>query len=147
MKKIVLRLSVVFVFALFLPVSLPATSPEHEHEGIHFADISWQKALKQAETEGKLIFVAFHTEWCGVCKRMKRNTFPDTQLGILFNQKFINLSLDAEKGEGKTLAELYKVRRHPTVLFLNSEGEVVANASGFQNSRKLTEMGQSVLKP
>lgn len=147
MKKIILRLSVIIVFALALPFSLPATSPEHDHDGVHFSDQSWEKARKQAKAEGKLIFIAFHTEWCGVCKRMKRNTFSDSQLGTLFNQKFINLSLDAEKGEGKTLAEKYNVRRYPTLLFVNHEGEVVANATGFQNSRRLTELGQSVATP
>jgi thioredoxin 1 len=147
MKKLFLRSSVVIFFALLLPVSLHATNSEHEHAGIHFTDISWQEALKLAETEGKLIFIDFYAEWCGRCKRMKQNTFPDAELGSLFNQKFINLSVDAEKGEGKTLAEQYNVKRFPTLLFVNHEGEVVGNATGFQNSRKLTELGQSVLVP
>jgi len=148
MKKIILNLSAVFVFFLILlPMAVQAENPEREQEGIHFNDIGWQKALTLAETEGKLIFVDFHTEWCGICKRMKRNTFPDAQLGHLFNQIFINISFDAEKGEGKTLAELYNVRRYPTLLFVNHEGEVVASATGFQNSRRLTELGQSVLSP
>jgi thioredoxin 1 len=147
MKNMILKLSVVFVFTLLLPLFLPAANPENEHEGIHFTDISWQKALQESKSEGKLIFIAFYTEWCGICKRMKRNTFSDTQPGLLFNQKFINLSLDAEKGEGKTLAEIYNVRRFPTLLFVNHEGEVVASATGFQNSRRLTELGQSVLSP
>ncbi|MBW6480427.1 MAG: thioredoxin family protein [Bacteroidales bacterium] len=147
MKKIILKLSVVFVFTLLLPLFLPAASPENEIEGIHFSEISWQKALQESKSEDKLIFIAFHTEWCGICKRMKRNTFSDAQPGLLFNQKFINLSLDAEKGEGKTLAEIYNVRRYPTLLFVNDEGEVIASATGFQNARRLTELGQSVLAP
>jgi thioredoxin 1 len=145
MQTLLLKINTyIFIFILFLSIAT-AAEPSKEDPGIQFLDISWQRALRIAESENKLIFVDFYTEWCGVCKRQKRRTFPDAQVGILFNHQFINLALDMEKGEGKILAEIYEVRQHPTLLFINARGEVVEQGTGFHNAQKLIELGQSAL--
>jgi thioredoxin 1 len=145
MKTLLLKINTyIFISFLFLSNATAVEQPK-EATGIQFSDIRWQRALQIAGSENKLIFVDFYAEWCGVCKRLKGRTFTDSQVGILFNHQFINLALDVEKGEGKMLAEIYDVRQHPTLLFINANGEVVEQGTGFHNAKKLIELGQSAL--
>lgn len=52
------------------------------------------------------MFVDFYTDWCGPCKVMARDVFPQKQVGDFFNAKFVCLKLNAEK-EGRELAKLF----------------------------------------
>jgi thioredoxin 1 len=145
MKFFMLKISVILFFFTAFADNGHAKSPQVEEQGIQFLNLRWEEALQKAQAENKLIFVDFYAEWCGRCKRLKENTFPDPEVGALFNKNFINLAFDIEKADGKALAEKYDVRRHPTLLFVNGQGEVVEQAAGFQNTRRLIELGQTAL--
>ena len=145
MKFFMLKISVILFFFTAFADNGHAKSPQVEEQGIQFLNLSWEEALQKAQAENKLIFVDFYAEWCGRCKRLKENTFPDPEVGALFNKNFINLAFDIEKVDGKALAEQYNVRRHPTLLFVNGQGEVVEQATGFHSARKLIELGQSTI--
>lgn len=145
MNSFFARSVIILILTLSLTGTSQAKTPLAEEQGIQFLNISWEEALQKAQAENKLIFVDFYASWCGRCKRLKENTFPDPEVGMLFNEIFINLAFDIEKAEGKALAEKYDVRRHPTLLFVNGQGEVVEQATGFHNTRRLIQLGQSTL--
>ena len=70
-----------------------------------FRHISYAEGLEAAKAEGKTLFIDFYTEWCGPCKRMARDVFPQKDVGDYMNAKFVCLKIDAEKGEGVELAK------------------------------------------
>lgn len=145
MKLFFVNIVVLLFFTLSFAGATQAKNPQADEQGIQFRNLSWEEALQQAQAENKLIFVDFYASWCGRCKRLKENTFPDPQVGMLFNETFINLAFDIETADGKALAEEYNVRRHPTLLFVNGQGEVVEQATGFHSTRKLIELGQTAI--
>ena len=63
----------------------------------NFRSISFDEALKAAKKEKKLVFIDFYTDWCGPCKKMARDVFPQTMVGDFMNAKFVNLKLNAEQ--------------------------------------------------
>ena len=63
-------------------------------EGIKFVESNWALAKAEAKKQNKLIFLDAYTTWCGPCKMLKRNTFPDKAAGEFFNKNFINVALD-----------------------------------------------------
>ena len=71
-----------------------------------FRKLSWQEAIVTAKQEGKMVFVDFYTDWCGPCKVMAKDVFPQKQVGDYFNAKFVCLKLNAEK-EGRELAKRF----------------------------------------
>jgi thiol-disulfide isomerase/thioredoxin len=91
-------------------------------QGIKFEHGTFAEALAKAKKENKLLFVDFYTSWCGPCKMMSKKIFPTPEVGEYFNDKFISLKIDAEKGEGPELAKKYEVKGFPTMIFFNGDG-------------------------
>lgn len=131
----------ILLLLLFLTFNLSA------QDGIHFMEESWQKLLKKAEKEDKLIFLDAYTTWCGPCKMMSKDVFPDKKLGKLYNDKFINVQLDMEDEEGYPLGKKYKIRAYPSLLYINGRGEVVHRVVGYQDADQLKALADIVYDP
>jgi len=116
-------------------------------DGIRFVEGTWQEILAKAAEEDKLIFLDAYAEWCGPCKMMDRNSYPQKAVGDVFNANFVNVKVDMEKGEGRELARRYEVRAYPTLLFLDSDGEVVHRSIGYQSAEELVELGEAATDP
>lgn len=114
--------------------SLPQNNEEisQNSNGIAFEDstVTFADACAKAKTEGKMIFIDCYTSWCGPCKRMAREIFPQKVVGDFFNKTFVCLKKDMEKGEGVELQKKYNVRAFPTMLFLDASGSEVNRIVG-----------------
>jgi thioredoxin-related protein len=113
--------------------------------GMIFINDDYKTALAQAKSEKKLIFWDAYTTWCGPCKMMTRNTFPDAQVSSFFNKNFVNLKMDMEKGEGPNLMKQYSIMAYPTLLFINGDGKVIHKALGYHDASQFLELGKGVL--
>jgi len=131
----------IYTFFFLIAISFNAQSKT----GINFQAKNLEEAKKLAKQENKLIFIDLYTTWCGPCKLMKKNTFPDAELGALFNKNFISLYIDAEK-EGIELAKKFKIVNYPSFLFLDENGELVQYDYGYYNAKQFLTIGQSVLE-
>ena len=68
--------------------------------GIRFFEGSWEQALAEAKSTGKPIFMDCYTSWCGPCKQLATEIFPQKIVGDFMNSKFVNVKYDMEKEEG-----------------------------------------------
>ena len=113
-----------------------------EEEGIELFEGTWEEALAKAEKENKLIFLDAYASWCGPCKRMSQDVFTHKKVGQYFNEHFINVKMDMEKGEGRLLSNKLNVQAYPTLFFLSAK-EVVADQSiGYKNTSALLQFGK-----
>ena len=130
-----------FLFAVLLSVvQLDA------QQGIEFFHGTFEEALEESKAQGKLIFIDAYAEWCGPCKRMAATVFKEESVGNYYNQNFINMKIDMEKGEGPSLAKKYKVRAYPTFFFIDEKGEIVATAKGGRQTKQFLQLGENALK-
>ena len=116
-------------------------------DGISFFEGTWEEALAKAEKEHKVIFLDAYAAWCGPCKLLKKNVFSAPAVGSFYNENFINMAIDMEKGQGPQLASKYGVRAYPTLIFVNGDGTVANKAIGYHNPDQLIELGKNVLTP
>lgn len=114
-------------------------------KGIEFVSGSWDEIQSKARQDNKLIFMDCYTSWCGPCKQMAQTTFVDPEVATMFNEKFINVKVDMEKGEGKTLKDRYHVTAYPTLNFINGNGEIVHCVVGGMDVKELMEQGDIAL--
>lgn len=137
-----------FAFSVLKAQDAPKSetpNPKSTEGGISFIHDNFKEALAQAKKENKPIFMDAFTTWCGPCKMMSKSTFTDTAVAELFNKQFVNLKMDMEKGEGPDLLQRYGIVAYPTLLFLNSDGEVLHKALGFQNAEQFLTLGKTAL--
>ena len=94
----------------------------------------WETVLQMAKEQNRLIFMDCYTVWCGPCKGLSQNVFPQKEVGDFFNANFVNAKYDMEKGDGKMLYEKYKAHiiGFPTLLLIDQDGNVVHQMAGYQ---------------
>ncbi|NND07534.1 MAG: thioredoxin family protein [Saprospiraceae bacterium] len=123
------------VLSIVLSSSLWAT-------GIDFHHGTLEEAKEIAADQGRLIFVDAFTTWCGPCKRMAKNVFTAKEVGDFYNENFINVKLDMEKGEGRTFQKQYGVRAFPTLLFIDPQGKLVHRVVGGMDVKNFLSLGR-----
>jgi thioredoxin-related protein len=112
-------------------------------QGVHFEDnLSWTAIQAKAKAENKYIFMDCFTTWCGPCKFMASQIFPQKVSGDYLNDKFISVSvqLDTSKADNDTakawyadahdIAVKYNVRAYPTYLIFAPDGHAVHRLVG-----------------
>ncbi len=146
MKRLLFALSAVLLigFSSFSQQAKVSAGEGAEYT-FNFYQGTFDQALKESAKKKKIIFVDAFTTWCGPCKMLNNTTFKDVKAGEFFNENFISLKLDMEKGEGPSFAMKYSVRAYPTLLFINSKGEVVHKTLGYKDAAMLTEEGKIAL--
>jgi len=134
----------IVVFALMPKSKIKAFINTHNEkgEGIQFIEGDWKKALAEAKKQNKLIFLDAYASWCGPCKLLKRNTFPDKIAGEYFNSNFINVAIDMEKGNGPALAAKYAVNAYPTLIITDADGKIITYTQGYIKPKQLIDFGK-----
>lgn len=131
-----------FCFFVFFAVGLQAQALM----GIRFFEGTFEQALRQADKEKKMLFVDAYASWCGPCKAMSRNVFTRQEVGVFFNAHFVNLKVDWESPQGRKLNAAYPLRAYPTLLYIDSRGELLALSEGYKDAAALVRQAQEVVR-
>lgn len=134
---------------LILAACIYAISLSAQSAGINFLHgVTWAEAVTKAKTENKLIFIDFYTQWCGPCMNMAQTVFSLPTVGYYYNHTFVNLKIDAEEGEGITLAKKYGVHSYPTYAFIDPTTEnIVHRSSSRQSAEQFIQTGKDATIP
>lgn len=110
----------------------PVTATEIvKSEGVAFVEgKTFAEVLHKAKEEGKMLFIDCYTSWCGPCRMMATQVFPQKKVGDYFNEHFVSFKIDMEKGEGPELKNKFSVRAYPTFLFLDGDGKEINRIVG-----------------
>ncbi|MGB1037629.1 MAG: thioredoxin family protein [Bacteroidia bacterium] len=140
MKKILL--SILVVFAVIACSTAKNSSKEANDTEITetSASIEWQStksmshALELAKESGKPILIDVSTDWCGYCKKMKKNVYTDAAVISKVTSDYIPLALNGEKGEGIAFVKQHRISGYPTQIILDKDGKVINRHVGYTNA-------------
>jgi thiol:disulfide interchange protein len=146
MKKIlhttcfVILFNIVFSFTVKAQETVSKSSTQ-----INFIENSWNEALKQAARQNKYIFVDAYASWCGPCKMLKATTFKNNKVADFYNDNFVNVAIDMEKGQGPALAAQWGLQAYPTMIIFTSKGKPVSGTVGYIRANDLIKFGKQAL--
>ncbi|HKD41478.1 MAG TPA: cytochrome c biogenesis protein CcdA [Myxococcaceae bacterium] len=96
-------------------------------------------ALQRARESGRPVMIDFGAEWCAACKELERDTYVDPTV-VSEATRFVNIKVDGtnEVDEVEALYQRFGVQGLPTVAFISSKGEVLADprVTGFLRADK-----------
>ncbi|MDR9415148.1 MAG: thioredoxin family protein [Gracilimonas sp.] len=141
-NKIIIFVSMFTMVGFF--VATPLSAQEKELNWTSF-----EKALELAEEQRKPIMVDVWAPWCGWCKKMQKEVYPE--LATTLNNDFILTRLNRDDNESRKqfqqlsltplrLAQKFNVQNVPAVVLLTYEGEYLFHISGYMEAGKLEEV-------
>ena len=105
-----------------------------------------EQASAKAKAENKLIFLDCFTQWCGPCKKMSREVFPQEKVGAVMNPKFVSLKIDMESAYGAPLAKKLQITAYPTFIIFNADAQEISRFLGFHAVDAFLEVIEEKMK-
>ena len=90
-----------------------------------------EQASAKAKAENKLIFLDCYTQWCGPCKKMTKEVFPQEKVGAYMNPKFVSIKIDMEGTYGAPLAKKLQIQAYPTFVIFNADAQEISRFLGY----------------
>lgn len=103
------------------------------------------KILEKASRTDQIVFMDIYTTWCAPCKLMDEYVFTDPDTKKFMDENFINYKVDAEKGNGQTVATMYGASTYPTLVFLDKDGRVLARRQGATTITELRSLAEEAI--
>ena len=110
------------------------------YTGGTFAEIK-----ERAINENKLIFIDFTADWCAPCNLMEEVVYSYRELYEKINNNFISYQVEVEKDYVPTIALMYGVRSLPTILFLDSIGNVLVKKEGSADIQTILNLSEEAI--
>lgn len=145
---------------LTLSIALPLLSHGQESTGIKWTDnLSWEQVKQKAKQENKYIFLDCFTTWCGPCKMMEKDVYPNDSVGDYFNAHFLSVRVQMDKtqkdnqqvknwyDDAGSIGIKYHVEGYPTFIFLSAKGTIVHKDIGYKGAKEFITIAQTATVP
>lgn len=104
---------------------------------------SFEAALAQSKASGKPVMVDFGAKWCGACKMMEEQTYPDSSV-IAASKNFVMAKVDVD--ERQDLANRYGISSLPTTVWFHADAKPIVGAVGALEAPDLVSSMTEALK-
>jgi len=143
--------SVFSIFCMLAAATVLADPPED------YPFLTYDQAVKQAQTEHKALFVYFGRYGCGYCEKTNKEAFSDKRIHEKYTENYVLAYVDAESGKrlrlpsGERITERELGTRYnafvtPVFSFLTPSGESLLKLVGVQRIEDLLEADAIVQK-
>jgi thioredoxin 1 len=141
-KKMLILLVIVVlsVLILFAVTSFQKnTKKQQDQTSNSEINIQWNTdlnaALELAQKSNKLVFADFYADWCGYCKQLDEDTFVNQNVKEKFSQSYVLAKINVD--QNPELASKYQVYSLPTMIIMDSNGNVIKRQEGFVSAGEL----------
>lgn len=147
MKKAYLVLRIIISFLLVIGYSsTKVKAADDGKQGIKFRSLTLEQAILAAKAENKKVFVHGFADWCHYCMYMKDSVYTDKEVGDFMNANYVSIKIDYEK-EGKEMNKTLLIHTFPTMLFYDTNGELMHRAGGRKYKEPFMDLSRAALDP
>lgn len=143
---LMLPVSVASAKSMAMPLVQQTQASEDNTKGTQFFKGTFAQALAKAKKENKKLMVDCYTLWCGPCRYMATNIFPNDTLGAYMNEHFVCMKLDMEHGEGPERNKTFNVKAYPTFIFFDADGKEMNRFEGMAYKEEFQKRCERILK-
>lgn len=107
----------------------------------------FNSAVTSSDDNDETLFLFFEAEWCGFCKQMRSEVFPQDSIQDKIGEGFVPVAIDIESEEKivyqgqemsqKSFSHHMRIDATPTIMFMSREGEVIGRYRGFADVKEL----------
>ena len=108
---------------------------------------SFDEALVEADSTGKLIFVDVYAEWSGPCKEMDRTTYTNDTVQTILSTLYVSARMNIDTDDfTDSLKNAWRIGGVPTSMVLAPNGRLIRKIPGYiPTDRMLKWLGDSSL--
>lgn len=104
---------------------------------VQFEKGSFEKVSRMAAEREKLLFVDLYAPWCGPCRTMDRQVFPQKKVGEFFATHFVAVKYNVDLPAGAELMQRYGRGAIPLYLVMRPDGTLLGRIEGMSSAEKL----------
>lgn len=135
---------------LLAPLAVVHADPPKGYPFVHY-----DEGLRQAQKQGKKIFLYYGRYGCGWCAKTNKETFSDHGLRKLYTDHYVLVYVDAESGRrlklpsGERITEMelgarLNVFATPVFAYLEPTGKVIFKAPGYKTVKDFKDFDRYV---
>lgn len=98
---------------------------------------NFDEAIQNAQSENKLVYINFYTDWCTYCVKMDKNAYKDPRIITLLTEDFVSLKINRQYPDNAHLSSRYKVYVQPVQVVVDPEGELLWKHIGYLDTEEL----------
>ena len=140
--KIAGKRIILFILIMTLPVSV--FTQVNFIEVVTAADMD---AAKKKANDGMLmLFVDVYASWCGPCKMMDAQVYPDPALSAYMNKHFVSVRMDGETDFGRKFAAEQQLQGYPSMYIFSDDGARISSVVGFKPAAELMPLLENLVE-
>ncbi len=140
-SRLLFRLSLTLTAILTVATQSAIAQSVAPKDSVHWVDL--EKGLTMAKSDNKPVFLWFYGSWCGYCKKMLANVFPDSSVIATLNASFIPIKVETAskrqityQGVAMTESEfamnIFNARSVPSTWFVEPNGCRILHLKGYR---------------
>lgn len=114
---------------------------------VQFAEGNLKAAFERSKEEQKPVCLLCYASWCSHCANMRETVFNKPDVANFYNQHFICVEQDMEKGEGVELHSKFAIKSYPTIIFLDKNQTAIYRIEGEFSTWNFIQEGKNALMP
>jgi thioredoxin-related protein len=96
---------------------------------LHFSN-NYNKALKKAQKEHKLVYVLIVSDTCRWCKKFEKTTLQNKKIKERVNKEFVTVLLSRDQ---HAIPKSFKTSPVPRHYFVDAEGHILYSSLGYRD--------------